>query len=178
MDTEALTLWTIFDGWQGHQISLLKAIEPLTREQLLYRSAPELRTVGEIVNHIAGGRANWLMRIGEVGPEQARQVESWDDRDGVSEDATELVSRLEISWQLVEDKLKQWSVADLSHVYPLPYGGQTYAVSRQWVLWRIMAHDLHHGGEIALMLGEQGIAIPELGQEGGHITMPPLMQES
>jgi hypothetical protein len=42
-----------------------------------------------------------------------------------------------------------------------------------------MAHDLHHSGEIALMLEEQGISsIPELGQEGGHITEPPPMEES
>jgi len=176
MESEALTLWTVFDGWQGHQTSLVKAVEPLTRESLSYKPAPELRTVGEIVNHIAGGRVDWLTRIGEVDLKQVRQIESWNDGDGVNEDATRLVRRLAISWQLVEDKLRQWTVADLSKVYPLPYQGKTYAVSRQWVLWRIMAHDLHHGGEIALMLGEQGIAIPELGQEGGHITTPPLMQ--
>ena len=178
MDSETLVLSTVFDGWQGHQISLVKAVEPLTPEQLSYRSAPGLRTVGEITNHIAGGRVGWLMRIGEVNPEHAQQVQTWDEDDGAIKDAPELVRRLEISWHLVENKLKSWSVADLPRVYPLPYGGKTYAVSRQWVLWRIMAHDLHHGGEIALMLGEQGISIPELGQEGGHITVPPLMEES
>lgn len=178
METGTLALSTIFDGWQGHQISLVKAIEPLTSEQLSYRSAPGLRTVGEIVNHIANGRAGWLMRIDEVSPEQARQVEAWNEAEDAIENASELVKRLEISWQIVEDKLKSWSVADLPRVYPLPYQGKTYAVSRQWVLWRIMAHDLHHGGEIALMLGEQGISIPELGMEGGHITEVPLMDES
>src|SRR5689334_22410718 len=144
MGSETIALSTVFDGWQGHQISLVKAVEPLTREQLSYRSVPGLRTVGEIANHIASGRVDWLARIGEASPELARQVQAWDERDGASEDAAELARRLEISWQLVEDKLKSWSVADLPRVYPLPYGGKTYAVSRQWVLWRIMAHDLHH----------------------------------
>jgi hypothetical protein len=41
-----------------------------------------------------------------------------------------------------------------------------------------MAHDLHHGGQIAIMLGAQGIAIPELGDFGGHINMPPLAENS
>jgi hypothetical protein len=37
-----------------------------------------------------------------------------------------------------------------------------------------MAHDIHHGGELALLLGMQGIPVSELGDLGGHITMPPL----
>ncbi len=40
MDTEALALSSVFDGWEGHRISLVKAVEPLTREQLSYRPAP------------------------------------------------------------------------------------------------------------------------------------------
>ena len=177
MEAQEITLAMVFDGWQGYQVSLVKAIEPLTRESLSYRPAPGLRTVGEVVNHIAGGRGGWLLRIGEVSPERVRPVEKWNETDGAREDAAELVRRLEASWQLVEEKLKNWNVADLAQVYPLPYAGKRFAVSRQWVLWRIMAHDLHHGGEIALMLGEQGIAIPELGMEGGHIIAPPLMEE-
>ncbi len=37
-----------------------------------------------------------------------------------------------------------------------------------------MAHDLHHGGEFALMLGIQGIENFELGDLGGHVVEPPL----
>jgi hypothetical protein len=35
-----------------------------------------------------------------------------------------------------------------------------------------MAHDIHHGGEIALMLGMQGIEAFELQALGGHLTLP------
>src|SRR2546428_1926515 len=108
MDTEAFALASVFDGWEGHQISLVKAVEPLTREQLSYRPTPGLRTVREIVNHIAGGRVGWLLRIGEGSMELAGQVEAWDKGDGASENAAELVRRLEVSWQLVEEKLKNW----------------------------------------------------------------------
>ena len=37
-----------------------------------------------------------------------------------------------------------------------------------------MAHDIHHGGQVAIMLGMQGIDIPELGDMGGHIVQTPL----
>jgi hypothetical protein len=33
---------------------------------------------------------------------------------------------------------------------------------------------MHHGGELALMLGMQGVGVPELGDLGGHLTYPPL----
>jgi hypothetical protein len=51
-----------------------------------------------------------------------------------------------------------------------------YAVSRQWVIWRITSHDLHHGGELAILLGLQGIDIPDLGDQGGHLTELPLAE--
>ena len=40
MPEEMHSLLTIFQGWDGYQISLVRAIAPLSREQLLYRPAP------------------------------------------------------------------------------------------------------------------------------------------
>ena len=36
----------------------------------------------------------------------------------------------------------------------------------------ILSHDLHHGGELVMLLGIQGINVPELGDLGGHIIEP------
>ena len=38
------------------------------------------------------------------------------------------------------------------------------------MILHILAHDFHHGGELAVTLGMQGIALPELGDEGGHLA--------
>ena len=75
---------------------------------------------------------------------------------------------------MVEDNLQLWTIADLDETYHQPYGGKVYAVSRQWTIWRIMAHDIHHGGQLTILLSEQGIEPFELGDLGGHITEPPL----
>ena len=40
-----------------------------------------------------------------------------------------------------------------------------------------MAHDIHHGGELSLMLGLQGIEAFELSAFGGHIVLPPLADQ-
>ena len=36
-----------------------------------------------------------------------------------------------------------------------------------------MAHDIHYGGQIAMMLAIQGIEATELRAWGGHIVEPP-----
>jgi len=56
---------------------------------------------------------------------------------------------------------------------PHRYKGIDYTVSYQWTLWRIQAHDIHHGGMIALMLAMQDIPAFELRALGGHITAHP-----
>jgi uncharacterized damage-inducible protein DinB len=35
-------------------------------------------------------------------------------------------------------------------------------VSRSWVIYHVMEHDLHHGGELSLTLGIHGLPGPNL----------------
>jgi uncharacterized damage-inducible protein DinB len=179
MPEEIHSLLTVFKGWDGYQISLVRAIAPLSREQLSYRPAPHLRSAGELARHISEGRFDWFQRTFGVGStEPANLVSTWRSKDAIEEQSTELVRGLEVTWQMVEDALRRWTVSDLAQTYPLSYQGKNYALPRQWILWRIMAHDLHHGGELAVTLGMQNIAIPELGDQGGHIIEPPLAEPS
>ena len=67
-------------------------------------------------------------------------------------------------------------VTDLAKTYPLSYQGKNYALPCQWILWRIMAHDIHHGGELTALLSTLGVEMPELGDQGGHITEVPLAE--
>jgi uncharacterized damage-inducible protein DinB len=179
MPEEIHSLLNIFKGWDGYQISLVRAIASLSREQLAYRPAPHLRSAGELAYHISKGRFDWFQRTFGVGStETAHLVSDWLTEDAIEEQSAELVRGLEVTWQMVEDALRNWTVDDLAQTYPLSYQGKNYALPRQWILWRIMAHDLHHGGELAVTLGMQNIAIPELGDQGGHITEPPLAEPS
>jgi uncharacterized damage-inducible protein DinB len=175
------TLITVYKGWDDHQISLVRAIAPLSPEHLAWRSAPHLRSVGEIASHIIAGRVQWFHRVlGAGSADFASQVAAWRPEDGIEAQPAQLVRWLESTWQMIEEALNRWTVADLSQTYDLPpFQGKLYALSRQWIIWRVLAHDIHHGGELAVMLGMQGIAIPELGDEGGHLTeRAPLAEPS
>ncbi len=189
MTTDTQPLQTIFEGWDGHQAALVSSVQGLTPAQLAWRPAPDQRSVGEIVRHIAFGRLTWFFRMQPPGgAELMGQITEWHtDRDGgrhvvedaypITEQPAELVRWLEAGWAMIERTLKAWSVADLVRPFRHVYQGQTYAIPRQWVVYRILAHDLHHGGQLATTLGLQGIALPDLGDNGGHLTLPPLADE-
>jgi uncharacterized damage-inducible protein DinB len=180
MTTNPHSLMTVYKGWDDYQVSLVRAVAPLSREQLAYRPAPHLRSVGEIASHIIGGRMQWFhFTLGEGSAEFASQVAAWRPQDAIEEKPAELVRWLEATWQMIEDALNRWSVTDLAQTYPLPYKGKNYTLTRQWMILHVLAHDFHHGGELALALGMQGISLPELGDEGGHLSeRAPLTEPS
>jgi uncharacterized damage-inducible protein DinB len=179
MTTDPQSLATVYRGWDGYQVALVQAIAPRSPDQLRWHPAPHLRSAGEIAHHICTGRVDWFQRtFGVETTMLAGRVGAWRPEELVEEDPAELVSGLEASWQMIQDALSHWTVADLAQTFPLTYQGTTYALPRQWILWRILAHDLHHGGELAVTLGMQGIALPELGDQGGHLTEPPVAEPS
>jgi uncharacterized damage-inducible protein DinB len=175
----------IFEGWDGYQISLLHAVSHLTTEQLSWRPTPDRRSVGELIRHIGLGRITWTSRIGAPGIDaiESRVPRWYKDGDGgrhvveesvPCDQAAVLTEWLTISWQPIQRMLDDWTVDDLFHTYPHRFQGTDYEVSRQWTVWRIMSHDIHHGGQLAMMLATQGIEAVELRALGGHIVTPAL----
>jgi uncharacterized damage-inducible protein DinB len=171
----------ILEGWDGYQTSLLHATGPLTSRQLAWRPAPERRSVGELIRHICTGRITWLARMGAPGIDTvAGRVPRWhadddgtrrvDDESVPCDDAAVLTEWLTLSWQPIQRLLEEWTVDDLFRTYRLA----EYVVSRQWTIWRIMSHDIQHGGQLATMLALQGIDARELRALGGHVVVPPI----
>jgi len=183
MSSNALSLMSVYEGWDGHQVALMRTVAPLSPAQLAWRGAPHLRSVGELIAHIITGRIGWIHDIlGVEGPEATQWLETWSAGDtlkpGTEQDAAALVSGLEATWQMIEGALTSWTTDDLGKTLRHVWQGKTWAIPRQWILWRIMDHDIHHGGELAFALGMQNIAIPDLGDMGGHLTEVPLSEES
>jgi len=179
------TVGDIFNGWSGYQTSLLHAIEPLTAGQLVWQPAPGVRSLGGVIRHLSLGRINWLARISAPGIEEVcAQVPRWfTDSDGarhvvedaVPSDDNQILTRwLKLSWSPLQRILEEWTIESLFQTYLHIFRGTRYEVSNQWTLWRILSHDMHHGGQIAMMLACQNIPAFELRGLGGHIVTPPL----
>ena len=78
--------------------------------------------------------------------------------------SSELVAGLTSTWAMIADALARWTPANLEQVFAAPavlseeeqemYGEAT----RQWIIWHVLEHEIHHGGEISLILGMHGLA--------------------
>jgi uncharacterized damage-inducible protein DinB len=172
----------ILEGWDVYQTSLLHALTPLTSEQLSWRAAPGRRSLGELARHISMGRVTWLFRMGAPGIDAvAQRVPQWHEEDDgtrrpaeesvLCDNAALLAEWLAFSWEPIQRLLQEWTVDDLFHTYLLA----GCVVSRQWTLWRVMSHDIHHGGQMAALLALQSIDAVELRAKGGHVIVPPGM---
>ena len=83
-------------------------------------------------------------------------------RDSPSRSAAELVRALDDTWAFIEARLQRWTPAECAMTFPDEADGQVYDVSRSWVIYHVMEHDLHHGGEVSLILGMNGLRTLEL----------------
>jgi len=156
------------DGWAKHQARLIEVIRPLTAEQLDFRTAPHQWAVWQLAAHMAGSAVYWfhdalgegdpalrdLFRVDHttvagLAPEDAQ----WEDDETHPRSADELVDALERAWTLVDDCLHRWTAEDLGG--SVQRGDRTH--HRGWVVWHVMEHDLHHGGEISQILGTNGL---------------------
>ena len=131
-----------------------------------------MRSVGEVSLHIADGRVEWFARIGAPGSEEL--LAAIEGRTASELSGEQLADWLERTWTMVRATLNQWTVDDMPETYEQPYQGKVFAVSRQWVIFRILAHDIHHGGQLSELLAMQGIMPESLTYLGGHINEPPL----
>ena len=189
MAESPMMLNAVFEGWAGYNASLVGALRQRTPMELLWRPKADMRSAGEIARHVALGRITWFVRMDAPGSAAAAAaVPTWTtDEEGnrhaeeealhITQDAGALIEWLERSWLMVDATLAAWTTDDLTVSFPYRWNGQNWAIPRQWTIFRIMAHAIHHGGELSLMLGQQGIEAFELGALGGHIVMPPPAAE-
>lgn len=153
MSEEQTGLLPFYKGWGVYQELLVKAVTPLSAAQLSLRAAPHLRSIGENVAHIIATRAGWFHGLLHEGNESLDALETWDEEGGPMRSAAELLHGLTVTWQMLQGALAHWTPADLDDVFEGTHGGEAYHLTRQWVIWHVIEHDLHHGGEVSFTLG-------------------------
>jgi uncharacterized damage-inducible protein DinB len=161
MIEQALSLTDVYQGWDSFQRDLLKAVAPLSTEQLALRVAPTHWPIGMLVQHILNDRIWWFnLWMGEGSPEVAAFMHWEEEEAGQAVHSTaELVAGLDATWGMIESTLSSWTVADLGQVFDPPASlteaeRQIFGPStRQEIIFHVLRHDLHHGGELAVGMG-------------------------
>jgi uncharacterized damage-inducible protein DinB len=170
MAEDTFTLTTFYTSWKTYQDHLKAALVSLTDGQLDLRVAPKLRSIGENVLHIIGCRMFWFTEfLGEDGGAELQAYAKWNEVAlgapyGSWQDVTrtlgtpaptaaELAEGLDRTWQLMATCQARWSSVAMQQTFSDDQQGQQVEVSRAQVVWHVLEHDLHHGGEVSLTLG-------------------------
>jgi len=154
MASEAMSCWAFYAGWEEYHRLIVEAVAPLTDADARRAIASDLRPIGLLATHIVRTRAAWLYSVlGEGGPEVA-VIAAWDDHAGDTPLAAEIVRGLEVTFAAWKAALLRWTPGDLLALF---HDGPD-EVTRGWVIWHVIEHDLHHGGELSYALGALGLA--------------------
>lgn len=159
MTEHAQSIAPFYQGWDTYQQQIVLAIAPLTHGQLRLAAGPGLRPVGMNAAHIASTRAGWLHYVLQVADDRLLEFLEWGDRERPIPPAAELVRALEVTWQVIAEQLATWTIANLDDEFwdTDEQGNPEGPIRRQWVIWHLIEHDVHHGGEISLLLGSHGL---------------------
>ena len=155
---ENFALATIYEQWRKYQDQIKTSVAPLTAEQLQLRAAPGLRSVGENVQHIIGCRAGWFTyTMGEDGGEYTKAPEAWEKEGAPPPTGAELAQALDQTFDFMMNCIARWSDEDMRKEFEDEMDGVTVMLSRAWIVYHVMEHDLHHGGEVSITLGMHGV---------------------
>lgn len=151
------TLDVIYANWRGYHEKLRTCVVLLTNEQLVLQPAARMWPLGQLVQHIISVRAGWFSGTLQDDDEAMSAYMLWGQRDSPARSAVELVGGLDETWAFIEARLQRWTPDDCARTFPDEADGQVFDVSRSWVISHVMEHDLHHGGEVSLLLGMNGL---------------------
>jgi uncharacterized damage-inducible protein DinB len=169
---DLIPLRELRDGWANHQRLVLDAIGALTPDQLALRPGPDFWTIWQLASHTAGSRAYWFQEVLGEGDPRLRdhfRVErttvpdlpledaGWEDDEDHPRTAPEIVDSFHRTWSLIDDCLGRWTAEDLAVEFERRSRRGTRMVTRGWVVWHVVEHDVHHAGEISLILGIHGL---------------------
>jgi uncharacterized damage-inducible protein DinB len=143
----------LYPYWQLARRDLVSALSQLNDEQLDYSPQQGMRTIGDVARHVIDAEAGWVnlvvLQKDEPWPQYPRErlptVQSiLHEMERVHAVTTGLLQERDVCW--LDETREQ--------------GVQGFAL--RWVFWHILDHEIHHRGEIFLMLGMLGVEAPDI----------------
>jgi len=134
---------------------LYAALYKLTDEQLDFVPREGLWSLGDVARHIANAEEGWFRHI------VTRELDDWPPEYSAADYPS--VDSVKALLQEVHSRtatyLKDVDAADVDQRIQLPWGSEA---TLRWVVWHVLEHEIHHRGEIYLMVGLLGIEAPDV----------------
>jgi uncharacterized damage-inducible protein DinB len=147
----------IFRFWDReiHPTTLL-ALRSLTDEQLDWKPQGWHSSARDLAVHMCNVEWVWIYR-------NALRLESWDTRWKSKEFRTwpELLAYWENVHAASTDWLMNTPMSELDKQYALPYD-QSPLAPLHWIVNHVIEHEIHHRGQLFMLMRMQGINPPEI----------------
>ena len=150
-----MNAFELFGHWTSVCKGLYQALDLLADEQLDFVPREGLWSLGHVARHIANAEEGWFRHI------VTGELEEW-PRDYTAADYP-TVDAVKLLLQEVHSRtatyLKGVTAADMDQRIQQSWGPE---VTLRWVIWHVLEHEIHHRGEIYLVIGLMGMEAPDV----------------
>ena len=142
--------------WRTVRAGLFEALDQLHDAQLDFKPREGLWSLKETICHIAGAEEGWFRYI------VSHELRGWEEAEFKASDYT-TVAALKQLLSTVHERTEAFLIPNgdalFNQVVQLPWGAVT---TIGWVVWHVLEHEIHHRGEIYLILGLLGMEAPDV----------------
>jgi uncharacterized damage-inducible protein DinB len=153
-------------SFKSERENSLKVLRALTDASLAQVVGPGGRTLGRIAWHI-------VQMFGEMGSQMGFPVEAATEKTPQPATASAIAEAYDAGSQALGKAVQAtWSDADLA--VEIEMYGEKWA--RGYALWGLLAHEIHHRGQMTVLMRQAGLAVPGVygpsKEEWGTYGMP------
>jgi len=135
--------------WKQIRTGLLATMDQFQDEELHYKPFEGAWSVGEILLHIANAEQGWF-RYAMTG-----EFDEWPSGHTLENYPTfeSIKALLKEVHDWTEAAIAGLSIDDYQKVIELPWDEKIHL---SWIIWHVLEHEIHHRGELSLILGLLG----------------------
>jgi len=143
----------LFKHWSEVRKGLCQALDKLADAQLDFKPRQGLWSLRETVVHIAGTEDGWLRYYtANKWHENAPQANEYPT-------IASLKTLMDETHKITEKQFGDDIDKKVKETCKLPWGSE---IPMELAVWHVIEHEIHHRGEIYLMLGLMGIEAPDV----------------
>jgi uncharacterized damage-inducible protein DinB len=139
----------LFAHWEQVRSELLTLLDGFNDDELNYAPYERSWSVGQIALHIANAEDGWFRFV--IQREMSEWPKDYTLENYPSMDAIQAVLRQ--SHVRTLEYLAGLEAGDLQQHVESPWGA---SFTLNWIIWHVIEHEIHHRGELSLILGLLG----------------------
>ena len=139
----------IFAHWSQVREELYATINLFEDSELSFMPYNGSWSAGQIMLHIASAEEGWLRYV------VTRDLPAWPDHYKIENYPTrkDIIYALDDVYTWTQGYIKGLDETDLDRLIETPWGEH---ITLGWILWHVVEHEIHHRGELSLILGILG----------------------